>query len=258
MNNAIITLSFDDARKDTYHVFRDILAPLGLKAVVYVPSGYVECGFNDPLDIGYNGLMLKENLDWIFLNDLFDIGCHGYMHKNDFDDLEKGINKIQEWYPEYVKYGLASPHSEIKRHDVKKNEEDYKKLGYQYVRGGRNFDNFTTIKRSISLLARKTQSPRIFVKCYASSTMKTVNYYLTAVPVHKLTTLSQLQAMVDYCVKTKKWMILEFHGIDKKDSEEYTEPFCWLEDDFVSLCEYIKSLQDEGKLEVKNPIEMFM
>lgn len=88
--------------------------------------------------------------------------------------------------------------------------------------------------------------------------MKTVNYYLTAVPVHKLTTLSQLQAMVDYCVKTKKWMILEFHGIDKKDSEEYTEPFCWLEDDFVSLCEYIKSLQDEGKLEVKNPIEMFM
>lgn len=45
MNNAIITLSFDDARKDTYHVFRDILAPLDLKAVVYVPSGYVECGF---------------------------------------------------------------------------------------------------------------------------------------------------------------------------------------------------------------------
>ena len=32
MNNAIITLSFDDARKDTYHVFRDILAPLDLKA----------------------------------------------------------------------------------------------------------------------------------------------------------------------------------------------------------------------------------
>ena len=30
------------------------------------------------------------------------------------------------------------------------------------------------------------------------------------------------------------------------------------EDHFVSLCEYIKSLQDEGKLEVKNPIEMFM
>lgn len=94
----IITLSFDDARKDTYHVFRDILAPLGLKAVVYVPSGYVECGFNDPLDIGYNGLMLKDNLDWIFSNDLFEIGCHGYMHKNDFDDLEKGINKIQEGY----------------------------------------------------------------------------------------------------------------------------------------------------------------
>ena len=126
MNNAIITLSFDDARKDTYHVFRDILAPLDLKAVVYVPSGYVECGFNDPLDIGYNGLMTKENLDWISSNDLFEIGCHGYMHKNDFADLEKGINKIQEWYPEYVKYGLASPHSEIKRHDVKKNEEHYK------------------------------------------------------------------------------------------------------------------------------------
>ena len=51
MNNAIITLSFDDARKDTYHVFRDILAPLDLKAVVYVPSGYVECVFLAKRDI---------------------------------------------------------------------------------------------------------------------------------------------------------------------------------------------------------------
>ena len=64
--------------------------------------------------------------------------------------------------------------------------------------------------------------------------------------------------VVDYCVKTKKWMILEFHGIDKKDSKEYTEPFCWLEDDFVSLCKYLKKLQDKGKIEVKNPIEMFI
>lgn len=258
MNTAIITLSFDDARKDTYHIFKDILTPLKLKGVVYVPSGYVESGFNDPLDIGYNGLMSKENLDWIYSNDLFEIGCHGYMHRNDFDDLEKGIKKIQEWYPGYMEYGLASPHSEIKRRDVKRNEEYYRKLNYKYVRGGRNFDNLTTVKRAVSLLARKTQSPRIFVECYASSTMKNVRYYLNAVPVHKLTTLNQLKAMVDYCVKTQKWMILEFHGIDKKSSKEYTEPFCWLEDDFVGLCKYIKNLQMEGKLVVKNPIEMFV
>ena len=31
----------------------------------------------------------------------------------------------------------------------------------------------------------------------------------------------------------------------------------WM-DDFVSLCKYLKKLQDKGKIEVKNPIEMFI
>lgn len=257
MEIGTITLSFDDARKDTYHVFKDILEPLGLPAVVYVPSGFVENSFNDPAEIGYNGLMTKDDLDYANKNSLFEISGHGYMHQNDFEDIRLGLDKIRMWYPDIKHIGLASPHSSINKTYVMQNTDVYKSMRLEYVRGGRNFEKYTSIKRAISLIARVTKSPSIFCYCYKNSTNKDISYYLHAIPVHKLTTLNQIKAIVDYCAKNKCWAILEFHGIDKKESKEYSEEFCWLEDDFIELCHYIKGLEEKRLIQIKTPISMF-
>ena len=108
-------------------------------------------------------------------------------------------------------------------------------------------------------MARLTKSPVIFKWCYMHSVNKMPsNYYLNAIPIHKLTTLNQVIAIVDYCVKNKCWAILEFHGIDKKASKEYTEEFCWLEDDFISLCNYVKKLEKENLILIETPINIVL
>ena len=252
--NGIITLSFDDGRKDTFRVFMDILKPRKIPGVVYIPSGYIETRFSDPLEIGYNGVMTKRELDIIKADSLFEIGGHGYMHKNDFKDTQKGVDKLREWYPEIDEIGLASPHSEITEEYVLKNKEKYIEMGFKYVRGGRNFAKYTMPKRFISLVARKTKSPGIFCTCYKSSMNANKSYYLKAIPIHKLTTYDQVKAIIDCCIKYKKWAILEYHGIDKSNTKEYSEEFCWLEDDFIKICNYIVKKRDERVLDIKNPL----
>lgn len=59
--------------------------------------------------------------------------------------------------------------------------------------------------------------------------------------------------MVDYTIKNKCWTILEFHGIDKIDSKEYMEVFCWLKEDFIKLCDYLSGLTEGKSLEVSTP-----
>lgn len=257
MNKGKITLSFDDARKDTFHVFRDILLPRRLKGVVYVPSGYVEVNYNNPKDVGFNGVMSKKELDWIEDQSSFEISGHGYMHKNDFDDISKGIEKLKEWYPNFRDFGLASPRSEIHKEYVDAHEKEFRALGIQYVRGGRNFSGNVAYRRFLSLMARITKSKKLFLKCYRDSAMSVLNsYYLSAIIIHKKTTLNQVKAIVDFCINSQRWAILEFHGIDKVGSKEYEEIFCWSEEDFVKLCDYLQYQQDSGKLDVENPIEI--
>ncbi len=254
MNQGIITLSFDDGRKDTYHVFMDILKPRNLQGVVYIPTGYIETNFHDPLEIGYNGVMSKAQLDEISKDELFEISAHGNFHRNDIQDILEGADKLKKWYPQKKDFGFASPHSLITRNSVIKDIDTYRKIGFKYVRGGRNFASCTMLKRGLSLAARITKSPFIFKICYKNSVNRTNDYYLYAIPIHKLTTLEQVKTIIDYCTQKKVWAILEFHGIDKVDSKEYTEEFCWLEDDFVSLCDYIVSLRKENKIAVETPL----
>ena len=128
-------------------------------------------------------------------------------------------------------------------------------MGFAYVRGGRNFEKNTFFKRALAFCARLTKSPAFFRACYKGSVNKQKSYYIHAVPIHKLTTLKQVKSLIDYCVEERCWCILEFHGIDNAQSKEYSEVFCWLEDDFIELCEYVKGLRDKDKLEVNTPLQ---
>lgn len=256
MDKGIITVSFDDGRLDTYETCKNILELRKIPAVIYIPSGYIETRFNDPLEIGYNGLMTKSNLDYLQSNPLFEIGGHGYMHRNEMTDIKMGLELLKKWYPNIHEFGFASPKSTINKSYVESHIKEFQDMGFSYVRGGRNFVKYMTVKRGISLLARKTKSTRIFVGCYKSSVNKNRTYYIHAIPVHKLTTLKQVKGMIDYCAKSKCWAILEFHGIDKRDSKEYQEEFCWAQDDFIKVCDYLCELRKRNLIDVMNPLDL--
>ena len=178
MNVGVLSLRFDDARKDTYHVFMDILKKMKIPAVVYVPTGLVEINFSDYKEVGYNGLMTRQELDDLNRELLFEIACHGYMHKNDFDDIKKGKDVLLAWYPNIKNVGFTSPHSNITKSYVDANKAVYKELGFSYVMGGRNFDNWRLLKRAVSWVARKTKSSKVFGLCYDSSMNEKKDFYL--------------------------------------------------------------------------------
>lgn len=256
-DKGIVTLSFDDARKDTYRVFKEVLEIKKIPCTLNVPAGYVEIGFNDFRDVGYNGLMSKEELDEMANSFLVEISSHGYMHTDSDQDTIAGVNKLCDWYP-YLsgKIGYAVPHSSISKDIIEKREQWYKELGIQYVRGGRDFEKNRVFKRAISLLARKMNSSVIYTNLYKHSMNYKRSFYLNAVPLNRETTLKQVKALLDYCASNKTWLIIEIHGVDYKNSDEYQEIYCFDRMYFEGLCDYIKCLLEDNKIEIRKTIDV--
>jgi len=252
MKKAIVTLSFDDGRKDTYDVFMNLLKPKGIPATINIPSGYIEVQYSNPFEIGYNGLISKEQLDEIEQEPLFEIACHGYMHKNDDDDIKKGMDKLREWYPHIIHYGFASPHSFMRDNEVKKKEEFYRSIGISYVRLGRKFWKRSYYRRGLSKIASVTGSKKVFIKCYKDSLNDKELFIIHAIPIIKTTRLDQIKAIIDTAILENKWCVLEIHGIDKVGSEEYQELFCWDLNKFIDLCNYLVELREKSLIEIKN------
>lgn len=257
-DKGIITLSFDDARKDTYIVFKELLEPLQLPFTLNVPSGYIETGFDDYRDIGYNGLMSKDELDELEQSELVEISSHGYMHTDTDEDTIEGVKCLMRWYPRLSKgIGYAVPHSSIGKLDIKRKMSMYKELGIRYVRGGRDFEKNRIIKRAISLMARLFDSSFLFVQLYKGSLNKNRSFYLNAIPLNRKTSFKQIKAIVDYCVKNKVWGIIEIHGIDYESSKEYQEIYCYNRRFFHELCNYLNVLIIENKIAVKKTIDVY-
>ena len=229
---------------------------MNIPATINIPTGYIEMGFSDPLDIGYNGLMSKAQLDEIEKRSLFEIAGHGHMHNNSDEDVKMGMLKLKQWYPNVARFGFASPHSELKDKDVISKMDFYRDNGICYVRLGRNFTKNNLPKRMLSMIATKSGGTKPYICCYKSSLNDGSKKILHAIPIIKTTRLEQIKAIIDYSVKNKKWCILEIHGIDSKDSEEYKELFCWDRESFTMLCKYLVDLRSKGIIEIKRTVDV--
>ena len=250
----IVTLSFDDGRRDSYDMFMEILKPMNIPATINIPTGYIEVGFSDPTDIGYNGLMTKNQLDEICSYPLFEIA--GHMHNNNDEDVEMGIRKLKEWYPSIKEIGFASPHSDLSDKDVLEKRDFYRSIGIQYVRLGRNFTKRNIYKRLLSKIASISGKTAPFRECYKTSLNDLNRTIIHAVPIIKTTRLEQIKSIIDYAISKRKWCVLEIHGVDQKDSEEYQELFCWDRELFVALCEHLVKLRSDGLILLNNTIDV--
>lgn len=83
MKKAIVSLSFDDGRKDNYKIFQDILQKYELSATINIATGYIEGKVNAALQPA----MSIEQIIELSTNELFEIACHGDLHSNDLEDI---------------------------------------------------------------------------------------------------------------------------------------------------------------------------
>ncbi len=265
MEKAIVTLSFDDGRKDTYDCFKEILFPLGIPATVNIPTGYIEMSIDEVSEIGYNGLMTKNELDWINSSNLFEIAAHGYMHSNTHDDIQLGVKKLMEWYGDINREGLgfASPHSDLSSEEIKKDYNFYRRNGIVYVRTSKKRKN-SKLRRLVDIISKNLKIPGL-VKFLYYDTLNDIpnkidtdsSYVYYGTGIGKKLSLCQVKSLVRYAEKSNKWIILVFHGIDTKNSEEYQRDYyCWDKAKFIKLCKWLNSERKKNRIIIKNGIDV--
>lgn len=245
MDIPLISFSFDDARSDHYRVAKEILEPRMLPASFNVPTACVE----GKIEVGLNGHISFEQLDYLVNSPLFEIAAHGDYHRNDIEDIVSGIDKLRAWYPGKLdSLGFVSPQSILDRKELEALRPVLEAKGIEYVRTGRAISRRNIPKRALSKLSKITKSTKQFVSLYDSSLNRNPgDYVLRGVSIMKQNTPDQVIALIDHAAHEKAWFIIELHSIDGPENErEYSEDWCWDRDYFIQVADYIVTMRDEG------------
>ena len=258
MQQALIGLSFDDARADTFLYGYPILKKYKLPATFNITTGFIkgECRdfVNDwvkPMTIG----MVKE----LYADPAVEIAGHGYKHQNDINDIKQGIDELCKILgtDNLCKdtNGFASPGSGLTPEVFQQMRHASNAHPISYARMSlRNQSNIMlkTIARKIS---RIIPTPFFYRYAYQDTLMDAAPIgVLYSIPVLSSVTVNQLKAILYEAIKTKKTCILMFHSIVEKgnaqDNWEYEV------NKFDALCHFLKDKQDEGLLRVETTMEI--
>jgi len=249
MNKALISLSFDDARKTQYMIAKDILFNNNIPATFNITTGFIDgtcpyeniqC-FDDPMSI--------EDVQWLNNQPLFEIALHGDKHLNSEEDNISCFHKLQQWlYSENIVYGFASPGTGLKDHD-----SDFWLHNVAYIRL-----SFRLMKyKSIKILARKASRilhrPYLYKLAYKDTLMDTCsNNIIYSVPVLKDITYEELASLVMLCVKQKKALVFMFHSIGDGEDNWY-----WSLSKFEKLIALLKQLQDHNQIDICTTMNLY-
>ena len=258
MQQALIGLSFDDARADTFLNGYPILKKYNLPATFNITTGFIKGEYRDfvndwvkPMTID----MVKE----LYADPAVEIAGHGYNHQNDISDIQKGIEELCKILGtdnlNEGTNGFASPGSGLTsevfqqmRHSSNVHPISYARMSLRYL----SHKSLKTIARKIS---RIITAPFFYRYAYQDTLMdEAPNGVLYSIPVLSSVTINQLKAILYEAIKTKKSCILMFHSIVEKgnarDNWEYEV------DKFDVLCRFLKDKQDEGLLRMETSLNI--
>ena len=245
---AIISLSFDDGRVDTYTVAKEVLVKYNVPATINIATGYIEGETNVGTDIVS---MTKENVIELDSVGLFEIAAHGDMHKNDFDDIAKGREKLLSWLGREGKIGFASPSSVMTVAYINENQEKLKKIGFSYARTSSTHQKkrFVKIKKILRKVARVTGSRILYRMAY--SDLSTVDgFAVTSVPIFKFNTFGQIKSIIRLAIRRRAQLTLMFHSVCKTGDVGSENIYSYNWDEFVKLVKYISTLNNNGKIRI--------
>ncbi len=249
MKKGIITLSFDDGRKDNYMIFKGLLEKYNIPATINIATGYIE----GMVQAGDNPAMSKGEVLELYNNPLFEIAGHGDMHNNDVNDINMGKRKLLQWFwlPETSKIGFASPGSEMSVEYIEKNAAMFEKMGFKYMRTGFRIRSHRILRIIARKFARVSHSVAAFQFAYNDTLQDTVNgLSIVSIPVLHDTTFLQVKSVVDQAIKQKKWVVLMFHSIEHKNETYYSDTWTWDYDCFERLLKYMRKKNDNQEVEI--------
>ena len=247
-NKAIVSLSFDDGRIDTYTVAKEILEKKNIPATINIATGYIEKLTKAGTNISP---MTKENVVELDSSGIFEIAAHGDLHKNDFEDIAAGREKLLSWLGRDGKIGFASPGSMMTVDFINENREALEKIGFSYARTSHTHQKkrFAKIKKLVRKAARVTGST-IFYRMAYSDLSIVDGFAVTSVPVFKFNKLKQLKSLVKLAVKRGAFLTLMFHSVCKPGEVDAENIYSYDWDEFVKLIEYLDEMRNLGKIQI--------
>ena len=245
---AIITLSFDDGRIDTYTVAKEILEKRNIPATINIATGYIEGN----VAIGTNiPPMTKENVIELSSTELFEIAAHGDLHKNDFDDIASGREKLLSWLGKSGNIGFASPGSMMSVDYIHENSDKLKEIGFSYARTSHTHQKkrFKKIKILFRKAARITGSKILYRIAY--NDLPVVDgFAVTSIPIFSFTRFEQLKSIIRLTVRRGALLTLMFHSVCKPGENGYENIYSYDWDEFSRLVSYLAKMRDTGKLQI--------
>ena len=258
MQQALIGLSFDDARADTFLNGYPILKKYNLPATFNITTGFIKGECRDfvpnwvkPMTID----MVKE----LYADPAVEIAGHGYNHQNDINDIQQGIDELCKLLgtDNLCKNtnGFASPGSGLTPEVFQQMRHASNAHPISYARMSLRNQSNKMLKAISRKISRIIPAPFFYRYAYQDTLMdKAPDGVLYSIPVLSSVTVNQLKAILSKAIKTKKTCILMFHSIVEKGSAR--DNWEYEVDKFDALCRFLKDKQDEGLLQVKTTMEI--
>lgn len=247
--NTKVVLTFDDARMSE-HIVRNILVPLSIPATFYITTGMIEKSIFMDNAIA----MSKEEVLSISKNSLFEIAAHGDRHKNEFDDIETGINKMKQWglISNKIKFvGFSSPGTEMNDTFINQHLTEIKKLGINYIRLSYRYKSKALLRIICRKLSRIIHSKVLYSFSYRDTLVsKDDRFILYSVPILRDIKLGQVEHLIKTAINNDQSIILMFHSISKKDEKTIYDPWIWDYRKFEKLCIFLKKQESLGSISI--------
>ena len=236
-----ISLSFDDARSDTFEYALPIINKYGLTATVNVISDYVinpqkYCFPSAPY------AMKKEQI-LMWQKNGYEVACHGSTHTNSSEDIIKNIKELQDFGVDINNIGFASPESWLTVENIARTGiDELKKNGViSYIRTGIQIRREGVLYTTLAALEKLCHSKRLYYKLNKKCIINdfdSSNIILSAA-IKDYTHVGQIKYFVDM-MKDSQGIILMFHSILPQENDYYgSDHYYWSINRFEELCKWL-------------------
>lgn len=243
-----VVISIDDGNANDFRLYENILLKYNLPATFNIVTSI----------IGEEARLTKDQLCIIYNNPSMEIAAHGHTHKNDDEDVLKGIEVLYDWLGiTEGSIGFASPRGQMKNEFIEQAQDHLKALGLLYVRTGMNL---IPSKRHVEIqneLSSKGTSGYV-INNIPQLTYSFNGLCVNSTVVRNSTDLNDLISLVDIATEEKACVVFTFHRTKKKGEPNYDNIWTYDYNKFEIFAQYLAKKRDEGEIDVLTNRQAFL
>lgn len=236
-----ISLSFDDARSDTFEYALPIINKYGLTATVNVISDFVINPQKYDFPSAPYAMKKEQIIKW--QRDGHEVACHGSTHTNSSEDIIKNIEDLQSFGIDVKNIGFASPESWLTDENIAETGIDELKGNgsISYIRTGIQVRREGILYTTISALERICHSKWLYYKLNKKCIIDVFDLpdIILSTAIKDYTRVNQLKYFVNM-MEDSRGIILMFHSILPQGNDYYgADHYFWSTNRFEELCKWL-------------------